>query len=305
MTKKRKQKKSPMKKYTLKQLRKDFPNEEACLVFLKERRWPNGIHCQKCDEVTPHYLITGRKCYGCQNCGSQVYPTAGTIFHKSSTPLTIWFEVAFRMSQTRMGISAKQIERETGVTYKTAWRMCKLIRQQLEEDKSPFDSNDTVEIDESYFGGEKKGGKRGRGSENKTAVVGLVERGGRVVTEIIPDAKKATLQPIVEANVEKGATVYTDEWVSYNGLTKAGYNHAKILHSHEIYVMGDVHTNTIEGFWGNVKPGITGVYRHVSPKYLQSYLNEYAFRYNHRNDVTPMFVSFLSQMALASAHLAS
>ena len=303
MPKKRKQKKSPMKKYTLKQLRKDFPNEEACVKFLKKRRWPNGIHCKECDKVTPHYLITKRKCYGCQYCGTQVYPTAGTIFHKSSTPLTIWFEVAFRMSQTRMGISAKQIEREIGVTYKTAWRMCKLIRQQLDEDKDPFGGK--VEADESYFGGKKKGGKRGRGSENKTAVMGIVERGGKIHTEIIPDAKKSTLQPIVEENVEKGATVYTDEWVSYNGLTEAGYNHAKILHSHEIYVMGEIHTNTIEGFWGNTKPGITGVYRHVSPKYLQSYLNEYAFRYNHRNDVTPMFLSFLSQMAGESAHLTS
>ena len=106
------------------------------------------------------------------------------------------------------------------------------------------------------------------------------------------------MQPIIEENVEKGATVYTDELRSYNGLAEAGYNHAKVLHSHDIYVIGDVHTNTIEGFWGNVKPGITGVYRHVSPKYLQSYLNEYAFRYNHRNDVTPMFLSFLDRVGI-------
>ena len=128
--------------------------------------------------------------------------------------------------------------------------------------------------------------------------VGLVERGGKVVTQVIPNVKKATLQPIIEENVEKGATVYTDELRSYNGLAEAGYNHAKVLHSHDIYVIGDVHTNTIEGFWGNVKPGITGVYRHVSPKYLQSYLNEYAFRYNHRNDVTPMFLSFLDRVGI-------
>ncbi|MAT96872.1 MAG: IS1595 family transposase [Anaerolineaceae bacterium] len=298
-----KKEKSPRKKYTLKDLRKDFPTEEACLEWLKDRRYPDGIYCKNCEEVTPHYLVASRKSFSCQNCGHHVHPTAGTIFHKSSTPLTIWFEVVFRMTQTRMGISAKQIEREMGVTYKTAWRMCKLVRQQLEEDKDPFDSNDTVEVDESYFGGVKKGGKRGRGSENKTAVIGLVERGGRVVTEVIPNVKKATLQPIVEENIEKGATVYTDELKSYNGLTEAGYNHAMVLNSHDIYVIGNVHTNTIEGFWGNTKPGITGVYRHVSPAYLQCYLNEYAFRYNHRNDVTPMFVSFLSQMAHKSAHL--
>lgn len=303
MGKKNKSKKSPMKKYTLKDLRKDFPNDETCLEWLKNRRYPDGIYCKNCEEVTAHYLVIKRKSFSCQNCGHHVHPTAGTIFHKSSTPLTIWFEVIYRMSQTRMGISAKQIERETGVTYKTAWRMCKLVRQQLDEENDPFDSDDTVEVDESYFGGKKKGGKRGRGSENKTAVIGLVERGGKVVTQVIPNVKKTTLQPIVEENIEKGATVYTDELKSYNGLEEAGYNHAKVLHSHDIYVIGDVHTNTMEGFWGNVKPGITGVYRHVSPKYLPSYLNEYGFRYNHRNDITPMFVSFLHRMALQSEHL--
>ena len=298
-----KQQKSPMKKFNVKQFRAKYGTEMQCLEYLKDRRWPDGIFCESCQEVTPHHLIESRKCYSCQECSHQTYPTAGTIFHKSSTPLTIWFEVVFRMAQTRMGISAKQIERETGVTYKTAWRMCKLVRQQLDEDKSPFNSTDTVEVDESYFGGVKKGGKRGRGSENKTAVVGLVERGGKIVTQVIPDVKKATLQPIVEENVEKGATVYTDELRSYNGLTAAGYNHAKVLHSHDIYVIGNIHTNTIEGFWGNTKPGITGVYRHVSPKYLQSYLNEYAFRYNHRNDVKPMFLSMLDRMTQDSPHL--
>lgn len=225
MVKKRKQKKSPMKKYSIKDLCSDFPNDAACLEWLKNRRYPNGIFCEKCDKVTPHYLVIKRKSYSCQHCGHHVHPTAGTIFHKSRTPLTIWFEVVYRMAQTRGGIAAKQIEREIGVTYKTAWRMCKLIRQQLDEDKSPFDSDDTVEVDESYFGGKMEGGKRGRGSENKTVVVGLVERGGKIVTEVIPNVKKATLQPIVEKNVEKGATVYTDELKSYNISATFSSNH--------------------------------------------------------------------------------
>ncbi|VAW43427.1 hypothetical protein MNBD_CHLOROFLEXI01-1787 [hydrothermal vent metagenome] len=185
-----------MKKYSIRDLRKDFPDDTACLEWLKNYRWPEGIHCHKCDKVTKHHLVLKRKSYSCQECGNHVHPTASTIFHKSSTFLTLWWHAVYLMAQTRGGISAKQIERKIGVTYKTAWRMCKLIRQQLDENKSSFSSE--VEADETYVGGKKKGDKRGRGSENKTAVLGIVERKGRIHTQIIPNAKKVTLQPIVE-----------------------------------------------------------------------------------------------------------
>jgi transposase-like protein len=198
------------------------------------------------------------------------------------------------MAQTRGGISAKQIERETGVTYKTAWRMCKLIRSRLDEDSDPFSGE--VEVDESYFGGRRRGGKRGRGAEGKTATVGIVQRRGRLKAVVVPDVKQRTIIPIVRETVSRGSMVYTDELNTYNPLALLGYGHGRILHSAKVYVMGNVHTNTIENFWSLAKRGISGVYHSVSAKYLQHYINEYAFRYNHRDDEQPMFQTFLQRM---------
>lgn len=141
-----------MQKYTIKHFKKDFPNDAACLEWLKNYRWPNGIFCEPCGKVTKHHLIESRKSYSCQECGHHVHPTAGTIFHKSSTPLTSWFHAIFLMASTRCGISAKQVEREVGVTYKTAWRMCKLIRERLcDKGGDPFSSDKgDVEVDETH-----------------------------------------------------------------------------------------------------------------------------------------------------------
>lgn len=295
MAKKRKKIKSPMKRYTIKDFQQDFPDDAACLEWLKDYRWPNGITCKNCEKVTKHHLMKSRKSFSCQECGNHVHPTAGTIFHKSRTPLTLWFYTTYLMAQTRGGIAAKQIERETGVTYKTAWRMCKLIRQQLNEKHDPFSGE--TEVDESYFGGKMKGGKRGRGSENKTAVVGTVERKrGKLTARVVPNVKRATVEPIVKETIAEGSTVYTDEFNIYDKLHKSGYKHFRIPHGLKIYAVGDIHTNTIEGFWSLTKNGIKGVYHAVSPKYLQYYVNEYAFRYSHRNDVTPMFRTFLSRI---------
>lgn len=292
----RKQIKSPMKRFTFNDFLENFPDDKACLAYIKNKRWPDGIHCKKCERVTKHHYATSRRSYCCQFCGNHVHPTAGTIFHKSTTSLVLWFYAIYLMSQTRGGISAKQIERELGVTYKTAWRMCKLIRSRLDEDSDPFGGDDNdVEIDESYFGGKHKGGKRGRGSENKTAVLGIVQRKGGIKAIAVPNVKRKTVMPIIEDTVKKGATIHTDEFNVYDTLGSKGYSHHRIMHSHKIYVMGNVHTQTIDGFWALVKNGITGVYHHVSPKYLQHYLNEYGFRYTHRNDVTPMFLTILGR----------
>lgn len=152
--------KSPMKKYTLKDFYQMFPNDDVCLEWLRAKLYPKKIYCQNCDKPTFHHRIKNRKVYGCDYCGNQISPTAGTIFHKSSTPLTTWFYVVYQMAQTRGGISAKQIQRETGVTYKTAWRMCNEIRIRLSEIGGLFSGD--VEVDESYFGGKNKGGKRAR-----------------------------------------------------------------------------------------------------------------------------------------------
>ena len=286
-----------MERYTIRDFQRDFPNDAACVEWLKEYRWPDGIHCETCNKVTKHHLMSSRRSFSCQHCGHHVHPTSGTIFHKSATRLTLWFYAIYLMAQTRGGISAKQIERETGVTYKTAWRMCKLVRERLDEGSDPLSGK--VEVDESYFGG-KRPGKRGRGAAGKTPVVGLVQRKGRIRAVAVTDTKAKTLIPIIQESVEAGTIVYTDENWAYSRWNNLGFNHSSITHSAKVYVSGDVHTNTIEGFWGLIKRGISGVYHHVSPKYLQCYVNEYVFRYNHRDDDQPMFISFLHRVGMKS-----
>jgi transposase-like protein len=220
---------------------------------------------------------------------------AGTIFEKSSTSLRLWFYAIHLMSSTRCGISAKQIQRETGVTYKTAWRMFKQIRTLMSEDITLEGSS--VEMDETYVGGKRRGQQGRPKGGNKAIVVGIVERTGkgRVVAMVANDVTRKTLHGIAEEKILPESTVYTDDFNSYHGLAAKGYEHRRINHSAGVYVMGDIHTNTIEGFWSLVKRGIGGVYHAVSHKYLQSYLNEYSFRYNRRAANEPMFVSLLEQ----------
>lgn len=179
-----------MERYTLRHFISEFPDDVACLEWLKNYRWADGIHCEKCGRVTKHHLVLRRKSYSCQECGRHVHPTANTIFHKSSTLLTQWFYAVFLMASTRCGISAKQVERELGVTYKTAWRMCKLIRDRLADDSDPFSGNNgDVEADETYVGGKAPGGKRGRGADKKTAVFGIAQRQGGVKVTVVSDVK--------------------------------------------------------------------------------------------------------------------
>lgn len=287
-----------MMKFTLKDFQQMFPNDDVCLDYIRYKKFPERIDCPKCGKNSLFHRDSGRKSYSCDHCGFNISPTANTVFHKSPTPLTIWFYVIYLMAQTRGGISAKQIQRETGVTYKTAWRMCKEVRDILSEDFDPFMGE--VEVDESYFGGKMRGGTRGRGSENKTAVFGMVQRGGKLEARKVANVRRHTIMPIVANNIEKGTQVYSDEFNIYNALPAMGYKHDSVPHAEKIYVLGNAHTNTIEGFWSQTKNGIRGVYHAVSAKYLQHYLDEYAFRYNHRDDVTPMFLTFLSR-AISSA----
>lgn len=289
-----------MEKYTLKDMQAEFPDDKACLDWLLNSRYPNGITCKNCGVINAkHHYIASRKSYSCQECGHHVHPTAGTIFHKSSTPLTLWFYAIYLMAQTRTGISAKQLERELGVTYKTAWRMFKLIRSRLNEGGDAFGSDGgDVEVDETYVGGVRKG-KRGRGATGKTPVVGAVERQGRVSAKVVSNTQAATLESFIDKTVDVTAVIHTDEYASYNKLSAYGYDHLRISHSDGVFVVGNIHTNSIEGFWAQIKNAVNGVHHGVSPLYLQQYVNEYAFRYNHRKDNTPMFVTFLSRVGMA------
>jgi transposase-like protein len=280
--------------YTIRDFKIDFPNDEACLEWLKNSRWHSGIHCVKCNKVTKHHHVSKRTSYACDECGNHVYPMAGTILEKSSTSLTTWFHAMFLMANTRCGISAKQLERETGVTYKTAWRMFRQIRSMLADDISLEGSS--VEVDETYIGGRRRG-KRGRGAEGKTPVIGLVQRKGRVKAIKTDKVDSATVMPMIRENVQPESTIYTDEYPIYNKVSQNGYKHETVNHAIKAWVIGDAHTNTIEGFWSLVKRGISGVYHAVDEKYVQSYVNEYSFRYNRRNGETAMFWNFLDRLA--------
>ena len=281
-----------MRKYTIRDFDRDFPDDDACLKWLKDYLYPNGIDCKICGEVTKHHRIKSRPSYSCDRCGHHVHPMADTIYQDTRTPLKLWFYATYVMAQTRCGISAKQLQRELGVTYKTAWRVCRQIRSLLDEPLEPFGSE--VEVDETYIGGKKRG-VIGRGV-GKTPVVGVVERRGKIVAAKTPDVSRATVLPIIKQHVLPRTTVYTDEYKTYNVLPAQGYRHRRIHHASRVYVRGAVHTNTIEGFWSLLKRGLGGVYHAVSAKYLQSYLNEYSFRYNHRDDEQPMFMTMLHQV---------
>jgi transposase-like protein len=272
-------------KFTILQFNKTFPDDAACLDVLKCLIYPDGIVCRLCKIERPHHRLANRKAYSCDYCGTHVYPLAGTIFAKSTTPLKSWFYAMHLMASTRCGISAKQLERELGVTYKTAWRMFNQIRKLMAEDIGMLHGE--VEVDETYVGGYRRG-VMGRGV-GKTPVVGIVQRKGKVAALVTPNVIRRTITPIIEAKVLPASMIYTDEYRVYDRLADGGYGHRRINHSAKVYVVGRIHTNTIEGFWSLLKNGIRGVYHSVSSKHLQSYVDEYTFRYNHRRDNEPMY----------------
>lgn len=272
-----------MEKFTIKDFNKRFPTNDACLEEIKRLRF-SGWVCPKCQRQDMLTKVSGRQTYACP-CGHQVYPLSGTIFHKSSTELRTWFYAIYLMAQTRAGISAKQLERMTGVTYKTAWRMFKQIRQLMADGGGVLSG--TVEIDETYIGGKEKGinGKALPAmskQSKKTPVMGLVERGGKIKGHVVQGEAGKDLLPHVISDVAKDAQVMTDQLTAYQALRAMGYSHSSVNHTKE-YVRGIVHTNTIEGFWSQLKGGIRTVYKHVDNRYLQHYVDEYAFRYSHRH----------------------
>jgi len=255
-------------RYTVQDFNAEFSSDDTCLEYVKEQRWPNGVtECEKCKMERKHHRVTGRTAYACQACGNHIYPLAGTIFEKSNTSLKTWFYAMYLMGSTRCGISAKQIQRETGVTYKTAWRMFNQIRKLLSEDDMQLEGS-TVEMDETYMGGKRRDhrGRPNRADQLHRPVVGMVERGGRkrVRAFVSNDVTRKSLRGFAKEYI-------TDELPAYHGLEKVnGYVHKRINHSAGVDVQGNVHTNTIEGFWSLVKRGIGGVYHSVGAKHLQS-----------------------------------
>ena len=267
-------------RYTIDTLHEQFPDDSACLDYIFKSQYGSMEACPNCGVIEPrYYRVRNRKCYECKDCGNQISPLANTIFHKSDTPLTKWFYAIYLFSVGKNGVSAKEIERHLGVTYKTAWRMAKQIRLMMQQGDGMLGG--IVEADETYIGGKTLREKK---YDNKMAVVGIVEKKkdtGRVKAFATKQANATVALPFVHESVAEGSTLHTDESRIYSRV-KREYTHEFVNHSKLEYVRSGVHTNTIEGFWGQMKRSLDGTYHCVSPKYLQLYVNEFVYRYNHR-----------------------
>lgn len=279
-------------RFTVKHFNERFPDEDTCLDYMFQQAYGTMPACPKCGIAAPNYYrVRNRKCYECKDCGNQIHPLANTIFHKSSTPLRDWFYVIFLFSVAKNGVSAKEIERHLGVTYKTAWRIAKHVRALMLEGNNPLSG--VVETDETYIGGRQRG--KDVSTQDKAVVFGMVERGGRVKAEHVRSAGSRVLIPRLLAGITAGTVIYSDQAKVYSTIHRIGYYHDSVNHSIGEYGRGIVHTNTIEGFWSQLKRSIDGTYHCVSRKYLQLYLNEFVYRYNYRQQ--PVFPVLIASAA--------
>jgi len=259
-----------------------FPNDDACLEHVMRVRYGRRFLCPKCTRDAAFYKRAKRPAYSCEFCGHDINPMAGTPFENTRTPLQKWFYALYLFSTTRHGVPAKELQRQLSVTYKTAWRMAHAIRKYMAEvdGDDPLDGH--VEVDETVVGGKRKGGKRGRGAPGKTVVFGMLQRGGDVMTRVVENVRRVTLEAHILENIRAGAAISTDELASYAKLARHGYKHGTVNHSREEWVRGDTHVNSLEGFWSQIKRSIRGTHIHVSKKHLAKYLGEFEFRYNMR-----------------------
>ncbi len=215
----------------------------------------------------------------------------GTPFEDSRTPLQLWFYAIYLFTTSRHGVPAKELERQLGVTYKTAWRMADQIRKHIANVDSELALDGDVEVDETYVGGKKAHMQGGKG---KAVVFGMLQRGGQIMTKVVPDDKRNTLQPIIQANAYNGANIHSDTLKSYQGLDKFGYKHETVCHSAKEYVRGNVHVNGLENFWKHLKGSINGTHIAVSKRHLAKHAKEFEFRFNRRENPSSMFPSLLS-----------
>jgi len=269
-----------------------FPDEDACKAYLVARRWPDGVHCPRCGNPKVYDLKSRQWHWQCEQCATDGYRfshIAGTIFENTNKPLRDWFKVAHLMLASKKGMSAMQIMRYMGFgSYKTAWLMCHKIRTSLVEDIKQLGG--IVEVDESFIGGKDKnkhwdGENRGRKHRpsTKTPVIGAVSRKGNVVARVLSHVTSEAATAFVREMVSnKVSLLATDESKVYRSLTE--YNHQTVDHHKKQYVIGSVHTNTIEGFWSIFKRGVVGSFHKVSAKYMPLYVAEFQFRYNNRHN---------------------
>jgi transposase-like protein len=286
---------------TLPEITELFSTDDKCREVLERLRWPNGPECPRCKTLRIVRLSTNVKLLWCPDCDYQFSVTAGTIFNDSHLPLSKWFIATLLLVEARKGFSANQMKRTLGVSYKTAWYLCHRIRAAMKEyDKTMLEG--TVEMDETYVGGRKRGaGIRGRGAE-KEIVIGLRQRNGDLRFFHAKDAKSATLAQYIRENVSEDVDVMvTDEWSAYpDAMRRTGKidRHKTIRHKGHVYVDGDIHTNTVESAFSLLKRGVIGTWHRISAKHLAAYLDEMTFRFNRRKSPA-IFLDTLRHMVTA------
>lgn len=264
-----------------------FPTEEGCIEYLEKQLWKDGIPVSPYDPTSKVYK-RGDGMYRCKNTGKNFNIRIGTMFEGSKTPLRKWFIAIYLITTHNKGISSVQLAENIGVTQKTAWFMSHRIRENFKivmEEKLDGE----VELDETFVGGKNKNRHcnkkvkrcQGRSFKDKTPVMGMLERGGKVVCKVVRDTSYKSLTVPILRTVRRSATLFSDEWIGYRTVSKL-YEHYVVDHGHGQYVDEDAYTNNIEGFWSIMKRGLTGIYNHTSKKHLQKYVNEFCFRYNYK-----------------------
>jgi transposase-like protein len=258
-----------------------YGNDTKCRQYLEALRWTDGIKCPRCgsDKISH---IEKRDQYDCDQCRYQFSVTAGTIFHDSHLPIWKWFLAVYLMTESKKGMSANQLKRSLGVSYKTAWYLCHRVRKAMEEaaDKPKLDG--IVEVDETFVGG-RYDKRRKRGPWEKQPVMGLLQRNGKFEARTIPTTGKRVLVGIINDRVDKKATIMTDEYKAYKSLDKT-FKHESVNHSKEEWARGNVHTNSIENAWSLFKRSIVGSYHQISTKHMDAYLDEFEWRFNNRDN---------------------
>ena len=287
----------------IKEFNEKFKNDDDCLEHLFYGKHANSKKCPKCKEKFSYSRVKSRMCYQCAFCSNQIYPLVGTIFEQSSTSLHSWYYVMFLFANSKNGVSAKEIQRQLGVTYKCAWRICNRVRKLFaESDNNDIiatdgGSNHVYEMDETYVGGKERNkhmskktmNSQGRSLKKKIPIIGIVQKSGKIVAKVSQSTNNIAINKLLKQYLPIDSEVHTDEYRGYSNLKKIGYKHKRCNHSKGKFVVKGSHTNTIEGFWSQLKRSVHGTYHAVSPKYLQNYVDEFAFRFNLRKSETPIF----------------
>ena len=261
-----------------------YKSDDECREALEEIRWPNGVACTRCGDMSVGE-IPKRNQYQCHGCGYQFSVTSGTIMHDSRLPFRKWFMAIYLMCVSKKGVSANQLKETLGTTYRTAWHLCHRIREAMGND--PFEGPTLVgviEVDETLIGGKAKG--KGHGYKgNKQWIAGAIQRGGKLRVERIPNIRRKTLHDFIQRTVKDEAeAIYTDELKSYIGVEDSDTRHQTVNHSEEEWVIGDVHTNSIEGVWSLFKRSLIGTFHKMSVKHMDRYLEELEWRHNNRDN---------------------